>query len=159
MKKLLALAIAVVMAMCVFAGCGDSKNGSSANIDLSKVLADLNENGSLSSMKVITNTADLQKQFDINPDDISDFIAEVSEDGDFPTVVVVAKAAEDQNVSAIEDKLNSYLTEKLSNAQSYNKDQVSTIEECKVKTNGLYTMLVIAKNHTDIEKIIEGYFK
>ena len=158
MKKVLALAVAVVMAMCIFAGCGDNKGGSS-NIDLSKVLADLNENGGLSSMKVTSTSADLQKQFDVNPDDISDFIAEVSEDGDFPTVVVVTKAADSQNVSAIGDKLNSYLTSKLSNAQSYNKDQVGTIEECKVKTNGLYTMLVIAENHADVEKIIEGYFK
>lgn len=159
MKKIIALVIAALMMMCVCVGCGGDKSDSSSNVDLSKVLSDLNENGGLSSMKVLTSSADLQKQFDINPDDISEFIAEVSEDGDFPTVVVVTKAAAKENVSAVEDKLNTYLTDKLSNAQSYNKDQVSTIEECKVKTNGLYTMLVIAKNHSDVEKIIENYFK
>ncbi|MBQ9674177.1 MAG: DUF4358 domain-containing protein [Ruminococcus sp.] len=159
MKRILTLTIAIIMSLCVFVGCDSDSANSSSNVDLSKVLSDINENGELSSMKVISNTADLQKQFDVNPDDVSEYIAEVSEDGDFPTTVVVTKAAEDDKVSSIEDKLNSYLADKLSNAQSYNKDQVSTIEDCQVKTNGLYTMLVIAENHTDLEKIIENYFK
>ena len=64
----------------------------------------------------------------------------------------------ESKVVKINEKLNSYLNEKLSNAQSYNTDQVSTIEACKVQDNGLYSMLVIAKNHEDIEKIINGYF-
>ena len=101
---------------------------------------------------------DLQKQFDIDPNTVSDFIAEVSEDGDFPTTVIVTKANDEEGKDKINEKLNSYLNEKLSNAQSYNTDQVSTIEACKVQDNGLYSMLVIAKNHEDIEKIINGYF-
>ena len=99
-----------------------------------------------------------KKQFDIDPNTVADFIAEVSEDGDFPTTVIVTKANDEEGKDKINEKLNSYLNEKLSNAQSYNTDQVSTIEACKVQDNGLYSMLVIAKNHEDIEKIINGYF-
>jgi division protein CdvB (Snf7/Vps24/ESCRT-III family) len=157
MKRILALALALVMMVFAFAGCG-SDNSTSDSIELSKVLADVNDNGNLSSMKTITNTTDLQKQFDIDPEDVSDFIAEVSEDGDFPTAVVVTKAASDETVQNVNDKLNTYLNEKLSNAQSYNPEQVSTIKECKVQDNGLYSMLVIAENHNDIEEIIENYF-
>jgi hypothetical protein len=157
MKRILAVALSLVFVVFAFVGCG-TDSGSNDNVELSKVLADINDNGNLSSMKTITNTTDLQKQFDIDPEDVSDFIAEVSEDGDFPTAIVVAKASSEEAVERVNDKLNTYLNEKLSNAQSYNTEQVSTIEECKVQDNGLYSMLVIAENHDDIEKIIENYF-
>lgn len=156
MKKILAIAFSMLFILCAFTGCGGTD--SSSEVELSKVLADINDNGGLSSMKTITNSTDLQKQFDIDPESVSDYIAEVSEDGDFPTTVIVTKAVDEESVQAINDKLNAYLNSKLSNAQSYNTDQVSTIEECKVQDNGLYSMLVIAENHKDIEKIIESYF-
>ena len=148
MKKVLTITLSLVFVLFAFAGCGSSS--SNKDVELAKVLSDVNDNGNLSSMKTISNTKDLQKQFDIDPNTVSDFIAEVSEDGDFPTTVIVTKANDEEG----KDKIN----EKLSNAQSYNTDQVSTIETCKVQDNGLYSMLVIAKNHEDIEKIINGYF-
>lgn len=156
MKKVLAITLSLVFVLFAFAGCGSSS--SNKDVELAKVLSDVNDNGNLSSMKTISNTKDLQKQFDIDPNTVADFIAEVSEDGDFPTTVIVTKANDEESKDKINEKLNSYLNEKLSNAQSYNTDQVSTIEACKVQDNGLYSMLVIAKNHEDIEKIINGYF-
>ena len=136
MKKVIAVAFSMIFVLLAFAGC-DSGN-SNADVELSKVLADVNDNGGLSSMKTITNTTDLQKQFDIDPEFVSDFIAEVSEDSEFPTTVIVTKAVDEEAVGDINSKLNTYLNDKLSNAQSYNKDQVSTIEKCQVQDNGLY---------------------
>lgn len=156
MKKVLAVTISMLFVLLAFAGCGS--DNTSADVELSKVLADINDNGGLSSMKTITNTTDLQKQFDIDPESVSDFVAEVSEDSEFPTTIVVTKAVDEDSLSAINEKLNTYLTDKLSNAQSYNKDQVSVIEKCEVKDNGLYSMLVIAEDYEKIEGIIENYF-
>lgn len=156
MKKILAVTISMLFVLLAFAGCGSDKTG--ADVELSKVLADINDNGGLSSMKTITNTTDLQKQFDIDPESVSDFVAEVSEDSEFPTTIVVTKAVDEDSLSAINEKLNTYLNDKLSNAQSYNKDQVSVIEKCEVKDNGLYSMLVIAEDYEKIEGIIENYF-
>ena len=155
MKRILAVTLSIIFVLFALSGCGGN---TSDDIELAKILADINDNGGLSSMKTITNTTDLQKHFDIDPESVSDFIAEVSEDGDFPTAVVVCKASSEDAVQTVNEKLNAYLNAKLSNAQSYNTDQVSAIEECKVMDNGLYSMLVIAKNHQDIEKIIENYF-
>lgn len=157
MKRVLCVVFSIVFVLFAFTGC--TGNTTNENVELAKILADINDNGGLSSMKTITNTKDLQKQFDIDPNSISDFIAEVSEDGDFPTTVVVVKANDEESLSEINDKLNVYLNTKLSDAQSYNADQVSTIQECSVQENGLYSMLVIAENHEDIEKIIQGYFE
>lgn len=157
MKKVLAVAFSMIFVLLAFAGCGS--DNSNSDVELSKVLADVNDNGGLSSMKTITNTTDLQKQFDIDPESVSDFIAEVSEDSEFPTTVIVTKAVDEEAVGDINSKLNTYLNDKLSNAQSYNKDQVSTIEKCKVQDNGLYSMLVIAEDYEKIEKIIQGYFE
>ena len=156
MKKVLAVTISMLFVLLAFAGCGSDNTG--ADVELSKVLADINDNGGLSSMKTITNTTDLQKQFDIDPESVSDFVAEVSEDSEFPTTIVVTKAVDEDSLSAINEKLNTYLNDKLSNAQSYNKDQVSVIEKCEVKDNGLYSMLVIAEDYEKIEGIIENYF-
>ena len=156
MKKILAVTISMLFVLLAFAGCGSDNTG--ADVELSKVLADINDNGGLSSMKTITNTTDLQKQFDIDPESVSDFVAEVSEDSEFPTTIVVTKAVDEDSLSAINEKLNTYLNDKLSNAQSYNKDQVSVIEKCEVKDNGLYSMLVIAEDYEKIEGIIENYF-
>lgn len=156
MKKVLAIVFSLVFVLFAFAGCDSSNNNK--EIELAKILADVNDNGGLSSMKTISNTTDLQRQFDIDPETVSDFIAEVSEDGDFPTTIIVTKATDDESKDAVNEKLNTYLNEKLSLAQSYNADQVSTIEACKVQDNGLYSMLVIAENHDDIEKIINNYF-
>lgn len=156
MKKVLAVTFSVLFMLFAFAGCGSESK--SSDIELSKILADINDNGGLSSMKTITNTTDLQKQFDVDPEQISEFIAEVSDSGEFPTTVAVIKANSEENVQNVNDKLNTYLNDKLSNAQSYNKDQVATIKACTVQENGLYSMLVIAENHEDIEKIIQGYF-
>lgn len=157
MKKVLAVTISMLFVLLAFAGCGSDNTG--ADVELSKVLADINDNGGLSSMKTITNTTDLQKQFDIDPESVSDFVAEVSEDSEFPTTIVVTKAVDEDSLSAINEKLNTYLNDKLSNAQSYNKDQVSVIEKCEVKDNGLYSMLVIAEDYEKIEGIIENYFE
>lgn len=157
MKKVLAVTISMLFVLLAFAGCGSDNTNS--DVELSKVLADINDNGGLSSMKTITNTTDLQKQFDIDPESVSDFIAEVSEDSEFPTTIVVTKAVDEDSLSVINEKLNTYLNDQLSNAQSYNKDQVSTIEKCEVQDNGLYSMLVIAEDCEKIEGIIEGYFK
>lgn len=156
MKKILAVTFSVLFILFAFAGCGSDSD--SSNVELSKILADINDNGGLSSMKTITNTTDLQKQFDVDPEGVAEFIAEVSDSGDFPTTVVVIKANDEEALSAINDKLGTYLNDKLSNAQSYNQDQVSTIKECTVQENGLYSMLVIAENHSDIEDIISKYF-
>ena len=157
MKKVIAVAFSMIFVLLAFAGCGS--DNSNSDVELSNVLADVNDNGGLSSMKTITNTTDLQKQFDIDPESVSDFIAEVSEDSEFPTTVVVTKAVDEEAVSEINSKLIAYLNDKLSNAQSYNKDQVSTIEKCEVQDNGLYSMLVIAEDYEKIEKIIQGYFE
>lgn len=156
MKKVIALTFSVLFMLFTFVGCGsDNKN---TEIELSKILADVNDNGGLSSMKTITNATDLQKQFDIDPESVSDFIAEVSDGGEFPTTVAVIKANDEDALQSINDKLKTYLDDKLNNAQSYNQEQVATIKECSVQENGLYSMLVIAENHSDIEKIITGYF-
>lgn len=157
MKKVIAVAFSMIFVLLAFAGCGS--DNSNSDVELSKVLSDVNDNGGLSSMKTITNTTDLQKQFDIDPESVSDFIAEVSEDSEFPTTVIVTKAVDEEAVGNINSKLNTYLNDKLSNAQSYNKDQVSIIEKCKVQDNGLYSMLVIAEDYEKIEKIIQGYFE
>ena len=154
MKKVIAVAFSMIFVLLAFAGCGS--DNSNSNVELSKVLSDVNDNGGLSSMKTITNTTDLQKQFDIDPESVSDFVAEVSEDSEFPTTIVVTKAVDEDSLSAINEKLNTYLNDKLSNAQSYNKDQVSVIEKCEVKDNGLYSMLVIAEDYEKIEGIIEN---
>lgn len=157
MKRTLALVFSIIFALFAFAGCGDDKS-SKGDVQLSSILADINDNGNLSDMKTITNSTDLQKQFDINPEDVSDFIAEVSKDGSFPTAIVVTKATNEDDVQAVEDKLNAYLNSTLSTAQSYAEEQVATIKECTVQNNGLYSMLVIAENHSDLEKIIQSYF-
>ncbi len=156
MKKVLVLTFSVLLMLFAFAGCGSENKDS--NVELSKILADVNDNGGLSSMKTITNTTDLQKQFDIDPDNVSDFIAEVSDGDSFPTTVVVIKANDEESVQTINDKLNTYLNDKLNTAQSYDTDQVSIIKECSVQENGLYSMLIIAENHENIEKIVQGYF-
>ena len=157
MKKVIAVAFSMIFVLLAFAGCGS--DNSNSDVELSKVLSDVNDNGGLSSMKTITNTTDLQKQFDIDPESVSDLLAEASEDSEFPATVIGTKARDEEPVGDINSKLNTYLNDKLSHAHSYNTDPLSTIEKCKVQDNGLYSMLVIAEDYEKIEKIIQGYFE
>ena len=68
MKKVLTITLSLVFVLFAFAGCGSSS--SNKDVELAKVLSDVNDNGNLSSMKTISNTKDLQKQFDIDPNTV-----------------------------------------------------------------------------------------
>ena len=110
MKKVIAVAFSMIFVLLAFAGCGS--DNSNSDVELSKVLSDVNDNGGLSSMKTITNTTDLQKQFDIDPESVSDFIAEVSEDSEFPTTVIVTKAVEQVNKKYYEEDFDKQMQAK-----------------------------------------------
>ena len=68
MKKLIALVLAAMMAVAVFAGCGGSKSA-----DLNGALDKINSSYSL-QLKKLESKDDLQKYYSIKPESVKQFV-------------------------------------------------------------------------------------
>ena len=93
MKRLLALVLAAVMAVSVFAGCGGGK-------DLKEVMKTINSTYSL-SLKELESKDDLKKYYSINPDSVKQFAAEIDSNNNAPVEILLVEA----NDSAAADEV------------------------------------------------------
>ena len=151
MKRIIALVIAAVMAVSVFAGCGGGKN-------LGDVLTSINSTYNL-SLKTLESKDDLKKYYSINPDSVKQFAAEIDSNNNAPVEIVLVEAVDDSAATEIEKVLAGRYNSIISQYASYTPDKMEMVKDCKVSKDGNYVSLIVAENGPEILKTFQDSIK
>lgn len=151
MKRIIALVIAAVMAVSVFAGCGGGKN-------LGDVLTSINSTYNL-SLKTLESKDDLKKYYSINPDSVKQFAAEIDSNNNAPVEIVLVEAVDDSAATEIEKVLAGRYNSIISQYASYTPDKLEMVKNCKVSKDGNYVSLIVAENGPEILKTFQDSIK
>ena len=153
MKKLITIAVAVILVVSMLAACGAKE------VDLKALMSDINTQYGISGLKTIDDTDNLSRYYQINADEVKQFAAEMTTAASQYTEIVLVEAKDEKAVANIAALLTAHKNAQLNNAKSYDADQVSMIEACEVKQTGNYVYLVISDQYSDIVATIEKALK
>ena len=153
MKRVLAIAVVLLMTVGVFAGC--SAENTSADVKLSDVLTQINEKypDAVNGLTELKEASDLTRYYEIDEKNVEDFAAEINTDGSkasLEIVIVKTDKADD-----VKQKLNVRYNAILSQYASYSADQLKMAKEGGVEASGDYVYLVVAEDSKGIMDIIE----
>ena len=153
MKRLLSLVLAFMLVLGVTA-CGSKKS-----VELKPLMDTINSTYGLTDLKTIDDTDSLNRYYQVAADSVKQFAAELpTSSKDFNEIILI-EAADENAAAQIKTQLDARLRSQLSNAKSYNAEQVSMIEACETKQNGNYVYLVIGDKHDEINATIAEALK
>ena len=153
MKRILTVITAAVLVLALLAACG------AKNVDLSAVTQSITSSYDLGEMKTVDDTDALNRYYQISPDDVKQFSALLSSSAKAYNEIVIVEAVDSTAAENVKTQLDARLSSQLSNAKSYDAEQVSMIEACKVKTSGSFVYMVIGADHDAIVSDIEAALK
>lgn len=155
MKKLIAIIMAAVLAVSLFAGCGSDGGSDSNNVKLSSVLAKINEKypDAVKGLTQLKEKSDLNSYYEIDEKYIDDFAAEIIKDSSQASLEIVIVKTD--NPEEVENKLDLRYKAILSQYASYSADQLKLAKAGGVDSTGDYVYLVVAENSKDIMKTIK----
>lgn len=143
MKKMIALALAAIMSVSLFAGCGGGGS------DLNKVMTDINSSYSL-SLKTLESKDDLSKYYSIKPESVKQFAAEIDSNNNAPVEIIMIEATDANAATEIETALAARYNSIVSQYASYTPDKLDMVKACKVTKDGNYVSLIVADNASEI---------
>lgn len=144
MKKIIAFALAMVMCLAAFAGCGAKE------VKLSDVMDKINTEYKLDLKKV----DDLNKYYQVNNDDVKQFAAEINSDTNAPVEVILVEAKDKDSAANVEKVLQARLTSVINMYGSYTPEKKAMAQACKVTNENNFVTLIIAD---DADKILQTF--
>ena len=154
MKKIFASALIIVMCALMLFGCGESAQTTDTNalkdVALStatdKLNSDIFDGGE--SMKVIDSLDKLELYYDIAPEDVAEFSAEISKNSATEIdEVVIIKAVDSNAAKRIADKLELRLQSQKDLCASYSAELLAVAEKCEVRTKDVLVTLIICDDY------------
>ena len=154
MKKIFASALIIVMCALMLFGCGEAAQTTDTNalkdVALStatdKLNSDIFDGGE--SMKVIDSLDKLELYYDIAPEDVAEFSAEISKNSATEIdEVVIIKAVDSNAAKRIADKLELRLQSQKDLCASYSAELLAVAEKCEVRTKDVLVTLVICDDY------------
>ena len=155
MKRILTILTAALLILALCTACGDTAK----NVDLKALMDEINPTYNLTGLKAVEDTASLNRYYQIEEAGVKQFAAELTSSGSNYNEVVLIEAVDSAAAESIKAKLDERLRSQLSNAKSYDAEQVSMIEGCSVKVNGNFVYLIVGDQHADIEATVEAALK
>ena len=153
MKKLIALVLAAMMAVAVFAGCGGSKSA-----DLNGALDKINSTYSL-QLKKLESKDDLQKYYSIKPESVKQFAAEIDSNNNAPVEIIMIEATDANAATEIETALAARYNSINSQYGSYTPDKLDMVKACSVTKDGNFVSLIVAENGPEMVKVYKEAIK
>lgn len=156
MKKVLVSVLALVMCMCVLTACGGEKalNDTPLSEALDKINAQFFDGGE--TMRIIDSLDKLELYYDIAPEDVAEFAAEVAKDSATEIdEVVLVKAVDEEAAKRIAEKLELRLNSQKDLCASYSPELLAVAEKCAVRTQGMLVSLVVTENYTDVTALCD----
>ena len=157
MKRIIALSLAAIMMIAVFAGCGsDKKESSDKSVTAASVLAEINKQypDAVGKFTEIKDKSDLKRYYSIDASKVVDFAGEINSKDALEIVIIKGKDSDAR--ADIESKLTIRYNSLLSQYASYDADRLKMAKACGVTEVGdEYAVLVLAENYDDIKSLIE----
>ena len=152
MKKICSLFTAFILCFVLLSGC------SSTNVELSKVMSDINSKYSL-ELKELTSTDELQKYYSIDPADVKQFAAEINSDSNSRVEIVLVEAVDSSAADRVNEALTTTYNSIVSQYAGYNQEKLPLVEACKVTQDGNFVSMIVADNGPEILETYYGYIK
>lgn len=152
MKRIFAVAVALVMCLSLLAGCG------SKDVNLNDVMTKLNSDFSL-SLQTLSSADELNTYYSISTDDVKQFAAEIDSTNDAPKEIILIEATDADAATRIEEALTTRLNSIMATYNSYSPDQVDMVKACKVTKDGNFVSLIVADKAPDMLNVYYEYVK
>lgn len=152
MKRIFALAVALVLCLSLLAGCG------SKDVNLSDVMTKLNSDYSL-SLQTLSSADELNTYYSISTDDVKQFAAEIDSTNDAPKEIILIEATDADAAARVEEALTTRLNSIMATYNSYSPDQVDMVKACKVTKDGNFVSLIVADKAPDMLNVYYEYVK
>lgn len=166
MKKILTLALCLLMALCLTA-CGGNEDATqpdanndviAENVDLAACLDQIKTDCALTDARNI-NTDMLFDTYGIATEQYKQAACCMVPTGVFPAEVLMFEAVDTQAASAIAAKLEMRLQEVKNQSQSYDAENYALAQQCAVSTDGLVVSLFISADFATMNTILDSYVK
>ena len=154
MKKLLVIAISILLLVCILTGCTPTLTA-----DLPTILEDINSTYGFESMTEIGSTGELSQYYLIDISDVKSFAAEFSTGSTITTEIVLVEAVNDASAQNIYSALQNYYETRVDMAQSYDPEYAKLLGLCDVTQNGVYVSLIISDKVLEITETYNSYFE
>lgn len=156
MKRIITAAMAALILVLTFAGCG------AKSADLKTVMSDVNSKYSdaTSGLKELTEVSDLDKYYAIAEADVKQFAAEINPDtSKAPVEIVLVEAVDKTAADNVKQALDARYQSIYSLYSSYSADQVELVKKCEVTQEGNFVTMVVADDYDGIMEVVNGAIK
>lgn len=141
--------------MCLLTACGGEKalNDTPLSEALARINAEFFEDG---SMREIDSFEKLELYYDIAPEDVAEFAAEVAKDSATEIdEVVLVKATDEDAAKRVAEKLELRLQSQKDLCASYSPELLAIAEKCAVRTQGVLVSLVVTEDYTAATALLD----
>lgn len=156
MKKVLVSLAALLMCMCVLSACGGEKvlNDKPLSEAMTKINAEYFDGGE--SMREIDSLDKLELYYDIAPEDVAEFAAEVAKNSATEIdEVILIKAVDDDAAKRVAEKLELRLQSQKDLCASYSPELLAIAENCAVRTQGVLVTLVVTEDYEGVTALCD----
>ena len=154
MKKIITILLCLfAMLLTLFSGCAAIETDTS----LSAILSEIREKTGITDGLVLTD-ADLLELYGIEPADVADHACLSSMNGIFPDEILMLRAANEDALLRIQEKLDRRLSEVLNQSKSYDAASYAVAQKCRVDVRGLYIALFVSGQHEDMTRLYDAHY-
>ncbi len=155
MKKSCAvLAVFSIIIALFLAGCAGSPE---PDVSLDAILDEIETAVTMDSPSRMSD-ADLLDLYGIQAADIAEQASLTSMNGIFPDEVIMVKAADEDALARIREKLDNRLREVLNQSKSYDAASYAVAQKCTVDVRGLYIALFVSSSHEKMTELYSAHF-
>jgi len=152
MKKFFSIAIALVLSLTIFTGCGAKE------VKLTEVMNKLNSDFSL-SLRVLESVDDLNTYYSIDTADVKQYAAEIDSNNDAPVEIVLVEAVDADAATRVETALTTRYNAIVNQYSSYTPEKLDMVQACKVTKDDNYVTMIVADEATDMLNVYYEFFK
>jgi len=156
MKKAIFIVLALVFALGL-AACGGG-TGAFKEVDLTKVMAAIQEQVKPQEMMELQE-GNLMDYYGIDPVDVKQFAASISETGLKASEIVMMEAVDADAATRIKEKLEGRLQQLINSFNNYLPEEYAIAKDCKVESYGNYVTLFVSDKADRMKEIFESYIE
>ena len=142
MKKILAAALATLMALSLTACSDNGDSSSDAAVEVTALAQEMVEATSWND-EVIQMNEDIIPNYYTLPDNVEEYVVYLCPTGATVEEVAVFKISDDKT-DALETAVSNHIQARIAEYESYRPDEVKKLNAAAVKQNGSYLAVIIA---------------